>query len=88
MLEGPHDFARNPWAPPGCRALINEPANNRQSWAPIATDAWYLSPAKEHYRCCQFYVPETRGYRISGAAKFFSEWCQVPDNTEADKKVE
>jgi len=26
ILEGPHDFNRTPWAPPGCRAIINEQA--------------------------------------------------------------
>ena len=70
------------------QSTLHEPAHNRESWAPRATDAWYLGPAKEHYRCYQFYLPETGGYRISGAAKFFPEWCTIPEHSEFDKKVD
>ncbi|KAL7503780.1 hypothetical protein ACHAXN_002039 [Cyclotella atomus] len=34
VLEGIHDFNHHPWAPPGCRAAIHEPANNRTLWGP------------------------------------------------------
>jgi hypothetical protein len=59
ILEGPHDFNRHPWAPPGCRAILHEPATTRTSWGPRGTDAWYIGPAMHHYRSYEFYVPET-----------------------------
>jgi hypothetical protein len=85
VLEGPHDFNRHPWAPPGCRAIIHEPADTRSSWGPRGTDAWYIPPAMDHYRSYQFYVPKTRAYRISASAQFFPTYCEVPSElpTEA-----
>eukprot|EP00804_Cyclotella_cryptica_P025469 CCRYP_011974-RA/>CCRYP_011974-RA protein AED:0.11 eAED:0.08 QI:0/0/0/0.66/0/0.33/3/0/643 len=65
ILEGPHDFNRNPWAPP------DEAATTRASWGPRGTGAWYIGPAMHHYQSYEFYVPETRAYRISTSAKFF-----------------
>lgn len=81
VLEGPHDFNRQPWAPPGCRAVLHEPAATRSSWGPRGTDAWYIGPAKAHYRSYDFYVPETRAYRISASAKFFPSYCSIPAET-------
>jgi hypothetical protein len=84
VLEGPHDFNRHPWAPPGCRAVIHEPADNRTSWGPRGTDAYYMSPATDHYWSYNFYVPETRAYRISTSAQFFPSYCAVPSETELE----
>ena len=81
VLEGPHDFKRQPWAPPGCRAVIHEPANTRAYWAPRAIDAWYLGPAKEDYRSYNFYVSETRGYRVSNSAEFFPAYSVIPEQS-------
>ena len=47
MLEGPHDFNRVPFAPPGTHATILNPPETRTSWGPRAMDAWYLSPTSE-----------------------------------------
>eukprot|EP00804_Cyclotella_cryptica_P024442 CCRYP_019261-RA/>CCRYP_019261-RA protein AED:0.29 eAED:0.18 QI:0/0/0/1/0.33/0.25/4/0/786 len=84
ILEGPHDFNRNPWAPPGCRAIIHEPATTRRSWGPRGTDAWYIGPAMHHYRSYEFYVPETRSYRISASARFFPTYCDFPTESPLD----
>ncbi|KAL7474316.1 hypothetical protein ACHAW6_001226, partial [Cyclotella cf. meneghiniana] len=50
VLEGSHNLNRHPWAPPGCRAIIHKPVDNRMSWGPQGTDAWYIGPALHHYR--------------------------------------
>ncbi len=39
ILEGPHDFNKNPWAPPGTRAVVYETPERRQSWAPRGINA-------------------------------------------------
>jgi hypothetical protein len=41
-------------------------------------DAFYLSPAMDHYRCNHYYIPETQAYHISGLSKFFPQHCQLP----------
>ena len=75
VLEGDYEFDKLLVAPPGTRAVIHEPADSRASWAPRGTDAWYLAPAKEHYRAARFFVPETSAYRISASAKMFPQHC-------------
>ena len=44
-------------------------------------EAWYLGPTLNHYRSYEFYVPETRAYRISASAQFFSSYCNLPTET-------
>ncbi len=50
-LEGVHDFNPMQLAPPGTRAIVYEPMETRGTWAPRGSDAWYVGPAKQHYRC-------------------------------------
>jgi hypothetical protein len=77
-LHGPYDWNRFPLAPPGCKAVIYEAPESRTSWGSRGTDAWYLGPSLDHYRCNHFFVPETRAYRVSGSAELFPQHCQVP----------
>jgi hypothetical protein len=78
-LNGPYNWDRYPLAPPGCKSIIYEAPVVRGSWASRGTDAWYLGPLADHYRCNLYYVPETRAYRISGSAELFPQHCQVPN---------
>jgi hypothetical protein len=78
-LNGPYNWDRYPLAPPGCKAVIYEAPAVRGSWASRGTDAWYLGPSMDHYRCNLYFVPETRAYRISGSAELFPQHCQVPN---------
>jgi hypothetical protein len=58
-LYGPFDFNKTPLAPLGTKALVyNDPAT-RTSWAPHATDGFYVGPATNHYHCLRFYIPAT-----------------------------
>jgi hypothetical protein len=84
QLYGMFDFNKTPLAPPGTRALVYEDPGNRASWAPHGKEAWYLGPAPEHYRCCRFHIPETKGTRISGTAEFFSHHCKLPAVSSAN----
>ena len=77
-LEGPYDWNRYPLAPLGTRAIIYEDSDTRASWAPHGLDTWYLGPSKDHYRCHIYYVPETKGYRISGSVELFPQHCRKP----------
>ena len=77
-LHGEYHFDATPMAPPGCKALILEHPNIRKSWGTHAIDAWYLGPALDHYRCYQFFVPSTKGYRINDTVRFQPHLCEVP----------
>jgi hypothetical protein len=43
-------YNSHPLGPPGTRVLVHKKSANRKTWAPHATEGWYISPAFEHYR--------------------------------------
>ena len=81
ILYGAYDWNRYPLAPLGCKAVVYEDGDTRGSWASRGVDGWYLGPSKDHYRCDVYYIPETRGYRVSGSTELFPQHCQLPDMT-------
>ena len=84
VLEGPHDFNRAPFAPLGtCATTLNLP-ETRTSWGPRAMDAWYLSPAYDHYHAWLFHILSTGGNRVSGQAVFHPTHCSTPKTTPMD----
>ncbi len=56
---GTFDFNKTPLAPIGTKALIYDDPASRASWAPHATEGFYVGPAPDHYRCLLFYIPAT-----------------------------
>jgi hypothetical protein len=60
VLNGPYDWNRYPLAPLGCKAVVYDDGDTRGSCASCGVDAFYLGPAKDHYQCDIYYVPETR----------------------------
>jgi hypothetical protein len=75
-IEGPCDFNWYLLVPLGTKAIIYEDLDTRASWAPHGLDVWYLGPSKDHYRCHHYYVPKTRGYRISRSVDLIPQHCQ------------
>ncbi len=64
--------------PLGTKAIIFKDSNTRAPWAPHGLDAWLLGPSKDHYQCHLYYVPETKGYCVSGSAELFPQHCIAP----------
>ena len=58
-LQGNFDFNATPTAPPGTKVVVHEKATNRKLWAGHGTEAWYIGPSLEHYRCFKCYMPTT-----------------------------
>ena len=54
------------------------------SWVPRAMDAWYLSPAYDHYRAWLFHIPSTGGTRVLGQTVFYQTHCNTPKTTPMD----
>jgi hypothetical protein len=80
----PFDFNKTPLVPLGTKALVyNNPAT-RTSWAPHATDGFYVGPATNHYRCLQFYIPATQRFHFSDTWRLYPSHCQVPTTSEHD----
>ena len=86
-LYGPFDFAKTPLAPLGTKALIYDAPEVRASWAPHATDGYYVGPASKHYRCLRFYIPTTRRFRFADTWRLYPSHCQVPVLSENDTTV-
>jgi hypothetical protein len=81
ILEGPCNWNRYPLAPLGTRAIIYEDPETRESWVPHGLDAWLLRPSKDHYKCNLYYIPETKGYRVSATVDLFPQHCIAPSFT-------
>jgi hypothetical protein len=58
-LYSPFDFNKMPLAPLRTKALVYNDPTTWTSWAPHATDGFYVGPATNHYHCLQFYIPAT-----------------------------
>ena len=74
-----YDWNSHPMAPPGLRAVIYLDPDNRTSWGARGLDAWYCGPDFDHYRCCSFYVCETRAYRTTATFNLFPQHCSLPE---------
>jgi hypothetical protein len=64
-LYGPFNFNKTPLAPLGTKALVYNIPATRTSWAPHATDGFYVGPTINHYHCLSFCIPATRRFRFS-----------------------
>jgi hypothetical protein len=50
-VYGSFDFNKTPLAPLGTKALVYGNPGSQTSWAPHATDGFYVGPASDHYQC-------------------------------------
>jgi hypothetical protein len=86
-IYGAFDFNKTPLAPQGTKALIyNNPASCA-SWAPHATDGYYVGPAANHYQCLRFYIPATWRFRFSDPWCLYPTHCQIPVASQHDLSI-
>ncbi len=78
ILNSPYDWNCYPLAPLGCKVVVYKDGSTRSSWASCGVDAFYLGPAKDHYKSNNYYIPETWAYRILGSTELYSQHCQLP----------
>jgi hypothetical protein len=81
ILNGLYNWNRYPLALLGCKAIVYKDGDIRGSWASRGVDAFYLGPAKDHYRCDNYYIPETQASCILGSTELFPQHCQLPSMT-------
>ncbi len=75
ILHSPYDWDQYLLALIGCKAVVYEDGDTHGSWAWRDVDAFYLGLAKDHYRCKNYYIPETRVYCISGWTELLPKHC-------------
>ena len=83
-VYGNFDFNKTPLAPIGTKALVYDDPAARASWAPHATDGYYVGPASNHYRCLRFYIPTTRRFRFADTWRLYPAHSQVPVSSQQD----
>jgi hypothetical protein len=81
------DFNKTPLAPLGTKALIYDDPASHASWAPHATNGFYIGPASNHYRCLRFYIPSTRRLRFSDTWCPYPTHCQIPVTLQHDLSI-
>jgi hypothetical protein len=81
------NFNKTPLAPLGTKALVYDDPATRASWAPHATDGYYVGPASNHYRCLRFYIPATRRSRFSDTWRLYPAHSQVPVTSQHDISI-
>ena len=85
MVHGNYDYSSHPIAPPGMRVLVHDLPSNRKSWAPHATEGYYVGPALTHYRCFRILNSITGAERISETVRWLPHsTIQVPTPTPDD----
>ena len=78
-LLGNFNFNATPMAPPGTKVVVHEKKpNNSLSWAGHRTEAWYIGPSLEHYRCFKCYMPVTCRERDADTVEFFLRTAPFP----------
>ena len=63
---------------PGIKTIVHEKINNILSWAGHGTEAWYIGPSMDHYRCFKCYMPITCRERDAGTVEFFPTTTPFP----------
>ena len=84
QINGHFDYNRTPLAPPGTRVLAHISSTVRESWAPHATEGWYLGPALDSYRCFQVWIESTRHTRLVERVTWVPTKLHVPIPTTTD----
>jgi hypothetical protein len=84
QIYGPYDFNSYPIAPPGIRVLVHLKPNKRETWAPHASEGWYIGPAFEQYRCYKVYMVETKSERITDTLAWYPTKTKLPTATSLE----
>ena len=83
--EGVYDYNAHPMAPPGCKVVVYETVDRRESWGEKGVLGWYLGPSFDHYRCHKVFIPRTNGERVGNSVKFFPHNCAAPQRDPRDE---
>ena len=78
QLHGRYDFNAAPFAPPGKKVVVYQKPTIRKSWPPRGKDGWYIDRAKDHYRCYNICVPETRAVIQPDTVEFLLKNSKMP----------
>jgi hypothetical protein len=87
-LYGPFDFNKMPLALLDTKALVYDGPATQTSWAPHATDGFYIGPAIDHYQCLHFYIISTQCFRFSDTWWLCPTHCRIPVLSKHNKTLQ
>ena len=76
-LEGNFDWNATPMAPLGTKGSVFIHPDNRNTFATHCDEGFTVGRAPHHYRLLEFYIPATRGYRLSGTYRLYPQHCRM-----------
>ena len=86
-LNGKFDWNRTPIAPLGTGGLLFIHPDSHNTFDPHCDEAFTVGRSRHHYCLLEFYVPTTRGYRISGTFRLNPTHWKISTISEQDKTV-
>ncbi len=86
-VYGAFDFNKTPLALLGTKALIYNNPTSQASWAPHATDGYYVGPAPNHYQSLRFYIPATCRFSFSNTWRLYPTHCQILIASQHDLSI-
>jgi hypothetical protein len=87
QIFGVFDYNRTPLAPIGTRIVVHQRTTQqgRTTFADLGVIGWSVGPAMNHYRHSTFYIPKTRGTRVSDTVVFLPKKYTMPATASSDR---
>ena len=61
--------------------------DNPNTFAPHCNTGYVVGRAPYHYGLLEFYIPATRGYKLSGTYRLYPQHCRMPTILEEERTV-
>jgi hypothetical protein len=87
QIFGVFDYNRTPLAHIGTRTVVHQRTTQqgRTTFADHGVIGWSIGSAMNHYRHWTFYIPKTRGTRVSDTVVFLPEKYTMPATASSDR---
>jgi hypothetical protein len=59
----------------------------RETWAPHTASGYYIGNAREHYRCHNVYINNTKSKRVCSSVFFKHKYLTMPTLTPSDALI-
>ena len=84
FLFGQFDYNKTPLAPPGTKAVIHSKPTNRATWDYNGKVGYYIGPSMNHYRCMQFFMPQSKSIIHCDTVTFIPHLIPIPETSIED----
>ena len=83
--NGAFDYNVTPLGPLGCKIMIHNTSNTRESWDQRGREGFIVGPALQHYRCIQAIDGKTKALIITDTAEYLHRYLTQPHITAEDR---